>query len=156
MNADIPNLTIATTTTGTIELEQQNGLDEPDRIEIHPLHLRYMAEQIGLVPTSDPAAAGTIARLSRQLRILFDRINQLDDWLNAAAQRGHEDLEAETIYSFATWELANEFVSDLPADGTCHAAPMANASHTDGTAAAIPPENGCIESPQKRGPSLFE
>lgn len=100
---------------GSVNVEQDAGFGEVSRITLHPIHVRLLAEQVGLLaPSSNIEADRTIARLTRQMRILFDRIDRLDDWLNAAAQRGHEDLEMETTYSFATWELANEFVADLP------------------------------------------
>jgi hypothetical protein len=99
---------------GSINLEQECGLGEVSRITLHPIHLRLLAEEVGLVPTSDPEANRTIARLSRQMRTLLQRIGQLDDWLNAAAQRGHEDLQDECTYSLATWELAREWAAELP------------------------------------------
>lgn len=110
---------------GMVSLEQDGGCGDVDRMTLHPIHVRLLAEETGLLaPSSNIEADRTIARLTRQLRILFDRIDRLDDWLNAAAQRGHEDLEMETTYSFATWELANEFVADLPG-GASPATPAA-------------------------------
>jgi hypothetical protein len=98
-----------------IDLEQDAGCGSVSRITLHPVHLQLLAECTGmLTPSSNLEADRTIAKLSRQMRILLDRINQLDDWLNLAAQRGHEDLELENTYSFATWELAKEFCTDLP------------------------------------------
>lgn len=103
---------------GSVNLEQDAGFGEVSAIVLHPIHVRLLAEQVGvLAPSSDIEADRTIARLCRQMRILLDRIDQLDDWLNQAAQRGHEDLATETTYSFATWELANEFVTELPQPG---------------------------------------
>jgi hypothetical protein len=120
-----------------INLEQDMGCGEVSRICLHPIHLRLLAEEAGILPPSSNIEADrTIARLSRQLRILFDRIDRLDDWLNAAAQRGHEDLEMETTYSFATWELANEFVADLPGSAT---------SATPTAAPAAAPEQASLE-----------
>lgn len=118
----------------TINLEQDMGCGEVSRMDLHPIHLRLLAEEAGiLAPSSNIEADRTIARLARQMRILFERIDQLDDWLNQAALRGHEDLDAETTYSFATWELAREFVEDLP---HTEAAGRAR-QHSNG------PENGC-------------
>ena len=90
-----------------IELEQDAGCGEINRICLHPIHLRMLAEQTGLVaPSSNIDGDRAIARLCRQMRILFDRIDRLDDMVRAAAERGHEDLDIETTFSFATWELA--------------------------------------------------
>jgi hypothetical protein len=163
MHADIPNLTIATTTAGTIELEQQNGLDEPDRIEIHPIHLRYMAEQIGLAPTSDPTAARTITTLRRRLILLRDRCAHLAEYLALYSDYEHADLSHEQDYSEATFDLADEFCADFEpsifsptkdAPPSLHREEMAETTPKPG--ALNTTENGAIESPQERVRSLFE
>jgi hypothetical protein len=87
----------------------------------------------GLVPTSDLQASRTIAKLSRQMRILLDRIDTLDNWLNHKSQLGHEDLEAEAVYSFATWEMANEFCADLPPTEGCPNGPENGTGPKSGT-----------------------
>ncbi len=127
----------------TINLEQDGGCGEVDRIALHPIHLRLLLEETGLLaPSSNIEADRTIARLCRQMRILLDRINTLDDWLNEAAARGHEDLEAETTYSFATWELASEFVYDLPAMGAGRERQLANGPENACVSTARDPKNG--------------
>jgi hypothetical protein len=134
-----------------INLEQDTGCGEVDRVTLHPIHLRLLAEQAGiLAPSSNIEADRTIARLCRQLRTLFERIDYLDDCLNREAQRGHADLEAETIYSFATWELANEFIKDLPQPAT---APTANTHGTGVIAAGNDPKSGAValSNPPKSG-----
>lgn len=45
---------------GLIFLEQ-NSCGNIDRVAIHPIQLRYMAEKFGLIETSDPQAEKTIA-----------------------------------------------------------------------------------------------
>lgn len=123
---------------GSVQLEQSAGCGEVSRITLHPVHVRLLAEEAGvLAPSSNIEADRTIARLCRQMRILHSRINELDDWINAAAQRGHEDLEAETVYSLATWELATEFLAELP--------DCVNARHTE-REVANNPESGCVAS----------
>ncbi len=125
---------------GNVQLEQDAGFGEVSRIELHPIHVRLLAERVGiLAPSSDIEADRAIARLCRQMRILHARIDQLDDRLNAAAQRGHEDLEAETIYSFATWELATEFLEELP-DGIS----AGNSPQSGAVAAVNPPKSGAV------------
>lgn len=137
----------------TINLEQDMGCGEVSRIDLHPIHLRLLAEEVGiLAPSSNIEADRTIARLCRQMRILFDRINQLDDWIRQAAEKGHEDLEMETTYSFATWELAHEFIADLPiADAAAKAKtpehgglPIGNGPKSEGVSISNGPENGGV------------
>jgi hypothetical protein len=114
MNETIPDLMIATTTDGLIELEQQNGLDDPDRIQIHPLHVRLMAERLGLVPVSDVNAARTVATMVRRLQVLHARIDNLAEWLAVHSDHEHADLSYEMTYARATADIADEFCADLP------------------------------------------
>jgi hypothetical protein len=100
---------------GDVQLEQDAGCGEVARVTLHPIHVRLLAEEAGIMtPSSNLESDRTIARLCRQLRVLHGRISQLDDWLGLAAARGHEDLDMETAYSSATWDLASEWVRDLP------------------------------------------
>jgi hypothetical protein len=143
MMTQIYDLDYEIDTDGSINLEQDCGLGEVSRITLHPIHLRLLAEEAGLVPASDLQANRTIARLSRQMRTLFQRIDQLDDWINAAAQRGREDLQDESTYSYATWELAREWVAELPdavADGVTAAAE--HGTRMEETAPKAVPLNG--------------
>lgn len=132
---------------GSVQLEQSAGCGEVSRITLHPVHVRLLAEEAGLLaPSSNIEADRTIARLCRQMRILHSRIDELDDWINAAAQRGHEDLEAETVYSLATWELATEFVAELPDYGNDREAERhgANAPLFGAVASSNPPKSGAV------------
>lgn len=111
----IPNLTIDRDGDGPdveVMLTQDFGGNE-HMVTLHPSQVRVLCERMGLL-APDAEAQRTIARLSRQMRLLLERIDQLDDWLNQASQRGHEDLSMETTYSFASWEMANEFCKELP------------------------------------------
>lgn len=128
---------------GGVNLEQDAGCGEVSRITLHPVHVRLLAEEAGiLAPSSNIEADRTIARLSRQMRLLFERIDQLDDWLNQAAQRGHEDLAMETTYSFATWELAQEFVTELPIPRST--TPKANTRKSGAVSTGKNPESGGV------------
>jgi hypothetical protein len=122
-------------------------------VEMHPAQVKVLAERINLL-APDTEDKRTIARLGRQLRILLERVDQLDDWLNAVAQHGHESLDLETAYSLATWELAREFVKDLPPDEPQPEAPGGTAASRV-THAGQPrdntPESGVPKDPQERG-----
>ena len=81
-------------------------------VTLHPSQVKLLAERMGLL-LPDAEAQRTIARLSRQLRVLTERIKYLDEWLHAHSDASNADLSYERAYSFATWELANEFCADL-------------------------------------------
>ncbi len=109
---DIPELKIEALDDGLIRLEQ---MCEPDRsLYIHPLHVRYMAEQFGIVATSDPTAAKTIATLTRRLLVLAERCNALATHL--------ETVDSQTASAFAqtharaTADIADQFCAELDAE----------------------------------------
>lgn len=97
---------------GLILLESDNG-GNVDRVAIHPIHLRYMAEKCGLIATSDPQAQRTIAMLTRRLHLLRDRIDHLGEWLSKHSDHLHADLSYECTYATATADIADEFCADL-------------------------------------------
>src|SRR5688500_5864206 len=89
-------------------LEQDSG-GNVDRIVIHPVHVRYLAERLGLAEATDIEASRTIARLARRMQTLTDRVVQLADRLN-----GCLECPGEQAYARATADLAAEFCADLP------------------------------------------
>lgn len=116
MNDTFPDLTIEFMDDGQgdglILLESDNG-GNVDRVAIHAIHLRYMAEKTGLIATSDPQAQRTIAMLTRRLNLLRDRIDHLGEWLAKHSDHEHADLSYETTYATATADIADEFCADL-------------------------------------------
>ncbi|TAL89595.1 MAG: hypothetical protein EPN46_02460 [Candidimonas sp.] len=98
---------------GLILLEQKDS-EDIGSIAIHPVHLRYMAEKLGLVQTSDPQAQKTIATLTRRLCLLRDRIDHLADWLATYSDSQHADLTYEQTYARATADMADEFCEEIP------------------------------------------
>lgn len=112
---NIPDLTFELmkgTTGGLILLEQDSG-GNTDRVAIHPVHLRYMAEKFGLVATSDPQAAKTITTLTRRLHLLRNRIDYLAEYLAFHSDSEHADLTYEQTYATATADIAQEFCTDF-------------------------------------------
>jgi hypothetical protein len=115
MSENLPDLTIEPLDpeSGLILVQQDSG-GNLDRVALHPLHVRYMAERFGLVPCGDPTAARTIEALSRQMRLLRTRIDELDSMLLALAEKGRECFDEELAYSRATLDIANELCAILP------------------------------------------
>ena len=116
MNDSIPDLKIElmndTHGEGLILLEQ-DSCGNIDRVAIHPIHLRYMAEKMGLVPSSDPTAAKTIATLQRRMVALRDRIERLADWMARHSDHKHADLSHETTQLGAMADLAREWCCEF-------------------------------------------
>lgn len=116
MNDSIPDLKIELMADGQgdglILLEQDSG-GNIDRVAIHPIHLRYMAEKMGLIESSDPTAQKTIATLKRRMVALRDRIVSLADWMARHSDHKHADLSHETTQLDAMADLAREWCHDL-------------------------------------------
>ena len=68
----IPHLNIEVLPGGLIRLENES-MGDSYVVDIHPVHLRHIAEKMGLVESSDPTAAKTIATLRRHMLALRDR-----------------------------------------------------------------------------------
>lgn len=117
MNENIPNLNIEfqsfKDTGDQILLEQDNCLDYVDRITIHPIHLRYMAEKLGLVASSDAQVHSVIESLQRRLVTLKDRVDHLTDYLTRLSDDKHANLDYERTYSRASSDIAEQFCMDI-------------------------------------------
>jgi len=103
---------------GLILLEQDN-CGNVDRVAIHPIHLRYMAERFGLVPSGDLQAHRAITSLQRRLRMLDERIAHLADFLANHSDHKHADLLYEMTYARATADMSDEFCRELE-EGDSH------------------------------------
>jgi len=84
-----------------------------ESVAIHPLHLRFMAEQMGLVATSDPAALKTIETLTRRLHRLRERAEHMAQWM--AEHATTDGMAYGQVYAQATAEIAAEYCDGLPA-----------------------------------------
>lgn len=116
MNDSIPDLKIELMDDGEGEgliLLEQDSCGNIDRVAIHPIHLRYMAEKMGLVPSSDLLAAKTIATLQRRMTALRDRIERLAEWMAQHSDHQHADLSHETTQLDAMADLAREWCCDF-------------------------------------------
>ena len=98
-----------------IQLEQDAGCGEVNRITLHRTQVALLAEQMGVVRAPlDAEAAQTIATMTRRLNVLRDRIDHMAHWLANHSDSRHADLSYEQTYATATADIANEFCHDLP------------------------------------------
>src|SRR5690606_19109296 len=78
---NIPSLKIEPCEDGTVMLEQ-DWCGNVDRVSIHPIHLRFMAEKLGMVPAvtaQEMEQAHRSSTWERRLRVLCSRIERLDE-----------------------------------------------------------------------------
>ena len=95
-----------------IMLTQQDGLEEPNTVLVHPWQLRAVCEQFDLI-ASDPQVEKTIATLKRRMEMLRDCIAHLHDYLANHSDHRHADLSYEVAYATACIDLADEFCADF-------------------------------------------
>jgi len=110
----IPELAIEPCDDGTLLLEQDAG-GQVDRVQVHPLHIRLIAERFGLAPTGDPTATRTIATLQRRLRLVREEVELLDSWLHAESSADRINLE-EMVKVRDILTMLNEFIVDFEPD----------------------------------------
>lgn len=118
-----------------IMLTQQDGIEDPQTVLVHPWQLRAVCEHFGII-ASDAQAAKTIATLQRRMAGLRDRIDALADWMAKHSDHAHADLSYEVTQLQALQDLAGEWCAEFgepesdttPAAAECTNAPAAQAS----------------------------
>ena len=109
-----------------ILLTQQDGIEEPQSVLVHPWQLRAVCEQFGII-ASDPQAAKVIATLQRRMKALHERIEALADWMAKNSDHRHADLSYETTQLDALLDLAGEWCADFDSE---QAAPAVESDST--------------------------
>ena len=120
LNDSIPDLKIEHITDGLgdgLIMLTQDNCGNVDSVAIHPIHLRYIAEKMGLIESSDPKAQKTIATLRHQMLTLRERIDHIANWLANHSDHKHADLSYEMTYATATADIAEAFCYDLSESG---------------------------------------
>lgn len=95
-----------------IMLTQQDGIDEPHVVLVHPWQLLAVCEQFDII-ASDPQASKTIGTLQRRMVALRDRIDRLADWMAKHSDHAHADLSFERAPLEALQDLAGEWCADF-------------------------------------------
>jgi hypothetical protein len=138
----IPHLDIEVLQNGCIRLENES-MGDSYVVDLHPIHLRHLAEKMGLLPALSATDAellrterGRVAELERGMdrykRALLAvrcRSEQLYNNVFSLSQLGHVDMGVEVAQAAALSDFADhiciEFEDDFTADTP---APIANAA----------------------------
>ncbi|HET7831814.1 MAG TPA: hypothetical protein VFK88_02505 [Gallionella sp.] len=91
-----------------INLEQDAGLGEVNRITMHRMHLDLLAKQMGM-PQPEPR----IATLERRLRWLRDRFEECHAVLPSDMHERCPEASEFSIWLQASIDVANEYCDDL-------------------------------------------
>ena len=137
LTADIPGLKIERADNenheSLITLEQDDGCGKIASVVLHPIHVRYLAEHVGLLEMADQQSQKTIAAMKRRLEALYDRICFLHNYLCNHSDNKHADLFFEQGYAAATVDIGYEYLIEsgvLPQpdlDDYADGKPVANA-----------------------------
>ena len=95
-----------------ILLTQQDGLEEPRSVIVHPWQLRAVCEQFRIV-ASDAQAAKTIQTLQRRMKGLLGRIEHLAEWMTNHSDQRHADFTYEITQLQALQDLADEWCAEF-------------------------------------------
>ena len=95
-----------------IMLTQQDGIEEPQSVLVHPFQLRAVCEQFGII-ANNPQAAKNIATLQRRMVGLRERIDDLTYWMAKHSDHKHADLTYEMTQLRALRDLADEWCADF-------------------------------------------
>ena len=115
-----------------IMLTQQEGIDDPCSIVIHPWQLVAACQHLGLT-ASDPKAAQDIATLQRRMLALRDRIDNLTDWMEKFGDHKHADLTYEMTQLHALQDLACEWCFDFEDEFTPASVTMEDKKQAEAT-----------------------
>lgn len=111
----IPHLNIEVLPDGLIRLENES-MGDSYAVDIHLIHLRHIAEKVGLVRKMSAAEADamrTVIELRRRLLALKDRIDHLGEYLALHSDHRHADLSYETNYATATADICDAYCADF-------------------------------------------
>ena len=115
---NIPHLNIEVLDNGNFRLEN-DSMGDCYAVDLHPIHLRHIAEKMGLGELNDAQAQKTIATLTRRLLVLHERIDHMAYWLANHGDSKHADLSYEQTYATATADIAGEFCAELDGVQPC-------------------------------------
>ncbi|MGJ7529182.1 hypothetical protein [Variovorax sp. GB1P17] len=116
----IPAVEIELMSNGNVRVTDKSDSQQDYSVDLHPIHLRLVAEKLGLVrdmSATEADALRVVDRLGRRLRLLQERIDHLDNYLVTCSDHGHADLTYEMAFSAATLDLVTEFCRELDESG---------------------------------------
>jgi len=116
----IPAVDIELLDGGTVRVTDKSDPGQDYSVDLHPIHLRLIAERLGLMATvsdTEAQALRMVDKLVRRMGVLHERILQLDRWLWDQTDFEDANIETEIWFSAATLELSNEFRAEIAEAG---------------------------------------
>ncbi|MDQ0084562.1 biotin operon repressor [Variovorax boronicumulans] len=113
---NIPQVEIELLEGGNVRVTDKSDFNQDYSVDLHPIHLRLIAEKMGLVremSASEADALRMVDKLARRIGVLQERILQLDKWLWEHPDPDCADIGTEIWFSAGTLDLANEFLLEI-------------------------------------------
>ena len=148
---EVPQVDIELVSDGNVHVTDKTDFNGEHTVVLHPIHLRLIAEKLGLVremSASEADALRAVDKLTRRLNLLHERIAKMDSWLWEHRDFDEADINVEVWFSKATLDLSTEFQAEI-AEASRHVTPR----HAESRLPSNPPENGVLQDTQKRGAS---
>jgi hypothetical protein len=120
LKEEIPHLNIEVLADGIIRLENES-MGDNYVVDVHPVHLRLMAEKMGLVrevSATDAELLRDLGRYKRALLMIRDRAEQLHQNIFGLSQLGHEDMGIEVAQSAALADMTEHICIEFEGDFT--------------------------------------
>lgn len=113
-----------------INIEQDSGCGEVNAVSLHPIHLRLLATEAGLMQ-GDQDAWRRVEALERRLFRVRSRVEELDRWLAEDLGKDSPDLALHSTFSAATLAILDEWCAEMTATQT-QPEPSTNPARTSG------------------------
>ena len=130
----IPDVSLEFMDGGLVRIEQSAGSGESYMVDLHPIHVSFIAERMGLLKTGPDLSHGTdagrvqqIATLTRRVHWLADRISEIGDHLPHDMDERCADAHAFNQW----WQMLCTATAELVACPDAIAEPAAAIVATD-------------------------
>jgi len=115
---EVPAVDIELLENGIVRVTDKSDFQDDHSVDLHPIHLRLIAERMGLaasVTDSEAQALLMVDKLARRMRVLHERIKKVHEWMWENADRGFDecDINIEAWFIDATLDLSKEFMAEI-------------------------------------------
>jgi hypothetical protein len=138
---------------GQVSIEQDAGCGEVNTVWLHPIHIRLLATELGML-RGDPDQARRVQTLERRMLKLRDRIEALDALLWSVPVYPPGNVTEDCMLSDTLLDLANEFCADCGNQDETHGQPATNPRDAGASGSAQGATPGNAKERQQRGEQL--
>lgn len=112
----IPGVEVELLDSGNIRVTDKSDFNQDYSVDLHPIHLRLIAERMGLareLSASEAEALRMVDKLARRMALLHERIKQVHAWMWQNKDFDQCDINVEAWHIDATLDLSKEFQAEI-------------------------------------------